>query len=276
MRRYRLPRELDAFADFINLPTTLRSLAVLAAPEAWQFKTLRNMPCKADEILLRYLLAVYHRHVEDYGEARDQAEEDESIYIDRRFACFHTGLYRQDGTAIYMVFVQKTPGEEGNPWAFRRFVLESDWWIRDLKTTPLPLTYPVAANAKAYASDWLLHVEYRKMLMDMEMREYLPVSLRTPEAFQPSMKAAISQARNKAAANPDYAVPVVWQDRIEYALPLYLNGWTIPDVALLLRPERDKTYTGHHLMLPERAYMGARLLGPIRAGWMKALVVQPL
>lgn len=276
MKRYRLPRELDAFADFTDLPRRLRELAILATPESWQFRTLRNMPCGADEILARHLQTVYHRHAENYARARDQAEEDENIYFDRRFACFHSGLRTAEDKAIYLVFVKKNPGESGNPWLFNQCILEDDWWLESLRTRPLYPTHTLASKAKGYDPDWQVQVEYRQMLMDEDIQEYLPISLRSPGAFQRSIKAAVSHARQQAHANPEYAAPLVWQSRVEYALPLYLNGWDIPDVAMLLRPERTGGYTGHRLLLPEMAYMSARLLGRVKAEWMKNLLVEPI
>lgn len=276
MRRYRLPGELGAFADFENLPSALRTLAVLAAPESWQFKTLRDRPCQPDEILLRHMMAIFQRHSEDYAGARDQREEDESIYFDRRFACFRTGLHTADGRAIFMLFVKNPPDWNESPWTFREYILEDGWWIRNLKNRPQYPNYLSQAYVEgAYRPEQPLLIEFRRMLMNPETQAFLPVSLRTMESFQPSVKAALAHARKQAALDHEYAARVVWKGRVEYALPLYLNGWQLPDAALLIRPERDGRYVGHLLALPEVAYLGARLLGPIRASWLQCLVVQP-
>lgn len=274
MKPYALNLDLFKFAYFPNLWDTFQDLADMAYPEGWQYW---NPPfetvCPEVEILAKYFRTVYRKSALDFNEAPDQYQEDLSIYMEDKTACFHTGLYTRDYKAIYALFVENIRRNVMQPWVFSEFILEDCRWLSSLELRPEYPVYPAADFADAFYLDWPIRLSFRQISEDREMLAYLPEALREPEALQKKLQMSLAQSRKQAEVTPDYAAPLVYHERVQYTLPLHLTDGDRPDMAIVLAPMEGLLYAAHHLILPEMAYNSARLLGFIRAGWLKDLVI---
>lgn len=276
MKSSTLPLELQRLAYFPGLRDHLFDLADMAYPEGWQYKNPRFDSAYPEmEILLKYLRAVYRKHALDYNEASDEYMEDLSVFVDGKFICFHTGLYTRDYRAIYALFRKGDPRDRSKLCGFIDFILEDDAWLEALEVKPDYPVFPAAAFADAFYLDWPVDTAFRQIAQDREMLAYLPEPLREEDTLRRGFQRALSRARRNAEQIPYYAAPLVYNERVQYALPLHMTEGDRPDMAVVLVPLENLSYRAHHLLLPEMVYNNARLLGFVQAGWLQDMVIQP-
>ena len=78
-------------------------------------------------------------------------------------------------------------------------------------------------------------------------------------------------ARRQAIIVPSIVVPQIYQQRVQYLLPLCLTDMENPDLAMTLC-EMDGYYIGSTCLTLQMAYLNARLLARPTAPWLVSLV----
>lgn len=103
------------------------------------------------------------------------------------------------------------------------------------------------------------------------MSQDCPPNCKAPAICLSFWKRRLSWARRKAIVSPGDAVPQIYQQRLQYLLPLCLTDMETPDLAITLRP-MDGYYMGYTCLTLEMAYLNARLLARPTAKWLLDLV----
>ena len=85
------------------------------------------------------------------------------------------------------------------------------------------------------------------------------------------LETAVELARRQAHITPGIVVPQVYQQSVQFLLPLCLRDMEQPDLAMTLRP-MDGYYMGYTCLTLQMAYTNARLLARPTAPWLLALV----
>lgn len=103
------------------------------------------------------------------------------------------------------------------------------------------------------------------------MSQDCPPNCKAPAILPLLLETAVELARRKAIVSPGDAVPQIYQQRLQYLLPLCLTDMETPDLAITLRP-MDGYYMGYTCLTLEMAYLNARLLARPTAKWLLDLV----
>lgn len=265
--------DLFKFAYLGNWPVQLRSLAALAAPEGWRFiKPDFEASNQDTPILERLLLQVFRKLSNDYAYADDPYKEAECIYMDAHTACFHTSLYTPQGEGIYALLVENTRRNTMLQWRLQAFVTESSSALPRVQPLPAHPAFYMADYASAFYLDWPIFLQEDKLLNNPYDLATVHWTLRERDALAPRLRKAIVESRHLAESIPDFAAPQVLSGRVQYLLPLYLTKAQQPDIAVSLSV-MEGYYVAHSFVPLEMAYHRARLWMPVRAHWLKALVI---
>lgn len=122
-----------------------------------------------------------------------------------------------------------------------------------------------------YVPDWPVRVNVEHILGDPANVARLPTELQSACNLPLLLETAVELARRKAIVSPGDAVPQIYQQRLQYLLPLCLTDMETPDLAITLRP-MDGYYMGYTCLTLEMAYLNARLLARPTAKWLLDLV----
>lgn len=269
--------ELSRFAYFKDLRESYLELARIASPEPWQFQnTCFGSSMPEVSILANYVRSMYWQRATTYTAAYhrgDQDEQDRHIYFDQESACLHTGLFTPYGQGIFMYFVPSVGnGPAIRPWFFQQYIEGDNRWLRQLKVQPeCPVPECVPAE-DAFHPEWPVMQSRNMILRGKEAVTTLPEEMQDSHTLLSRVTTALWQSVARASMTPGYAVPQYYKGTLRYALPLYLTGKRMPDLAIMLKPIEDRQYVMSHLALPEDIYANARLLGPISADWLTCLV----
>ena len=116
-----------------------------------------------------------------------------------------------------------------------------------------------------------IRINAEHILQDDENVKRLPSPIRAAWNLPLLLETAVEMSRRKALVDWNLAVPQVFQNRIQYLLPIHLTNMAIPDLAIVLSG-MDGYYIGHTCLTRQMAYQNARLLARPTAGWLIDLV----
>ena len=119
--------------------------------------------------------------------------------------------------------------------------------------------------------DWPVRVNVEHILGDPANIERLPMEIREARNLPLLLETAVELARRQAHITPGIVVPQVYQQSVQFLLPLCLRDMEQPDLAMTLRP-MDGYYMGYTCLTLQMAYTNARLLARPTAPWLLALV----
>lgn len=264
--------DLFSFSFVPNWYLQLDALAELALPEPWRFRSGSYSEKNYDTpILERYIQSIFRKQVIDYNAAADKAEQDRIILMRNEYACFHTGLYTKRYKPIYACFGRNKKLDSLLKWCFRGFADENSALLRYISPLPEKPLYSMPLQGIHYIPDWPVRVNVEHILGDPANVARLPTELQSARNLPLLLETAVELARRKAIVSPGDAVPQIYQQRLQYLLPLCLTDMETPDLAITLRP-MDGYYMGYTCLTLEMAYLNARLLARLTAKWLLDLV----
>lgn len=260
--------------DFAYIPAwfeQLYDLSLMAIPEPWKYvqvdHTIQNTETP---ILERYLSQVFRKQAIDYNNA-DEKKNDYIFYVRNEFACFHTGLYTSKYKGIYMCFSRNKKKDTLKTWVFKCFAIEGSDKLKYVQILPDRPTYPAMQWMTYFDPDWQIRVNLDRMLGDADSFGHMPEALQSAWNLPLLIETAIELSRRKALLDISLAVPMVYQGRIQYTIPLYLTGTDKPDVAAALSIQ-EGYYIAHALISLEAAYQYARSLARPSSRWLTSIV----
>lgn len=264
---------VDLF-DYAFVPAwfeQLYELAQMAISEPWRY-ICPEYEMKNDEtpILERYINQVFRKQAVEYNYTPPDYA-DNVFFIRNEFSCFHTGLYTPQYKGIYMCFDRNKKRDTLKKWYFRGFADEGSERLRYVQPLPQRPAFSMRQSMTIYNPDWEIRVNTDHILGDETNISRLPVSLRGAWNLPLLLESAVELARRKARLDWSIAVPQVFQNRMQYLLPIHLTRMDKPDLAMALSV-MDGYYVGHTCLTLEMAYQNARLLARPTAGWLAELV----
>lgn len=261
--------------DFAFIPSwhlQLDELAELALPEAWRFKHPEHFPKNPDtHILERYIQSVFRKQAIDYDAETDFKKKQAIFHFENEFCCFHTGLYTRNYKGIYACFDRNKKTDSLLKWFFKGFADEYSPLLRYVSPLPEKPLYQMPLQGIHYFSDWPIRVNVEHILGDPANMERLPAEIRNNRNLPLLLETAVEMARRQATITPGIVVPQVYQQRVQFLLPLCLQNMEQPDLAMTLRP-MDGYYMGYTCLTLQMAYANARLLARPTAPWLLSLV----
>ena len=143
--------------------------------------------------------------------------------------------------------------------------------VRYVSPLPEKPLYQMPLQGIHYFSDWPIRVNVEHILGDPANMERLPAEIRNNRNLPLLLETAVELARRQATITPGIVVPQVYQQRVQFLLPLCLQNMEQPDLAMTLRP-MDGYYMGYTCLTLQMAYANARLLARPTAPWLLSLV----
>lgn len=263
----------DLFS-FAYIPTwfeQLYELSHLATPEPWRFKIPdHEMQNDQTPILERYINQVFRKQAVDYNYAPPE-DADYIFYIRNEFACLHTGLYTPALKAIYMCFERNKKRDTLRQWYFKNFATEGSPMLKYVNPLPMRPAHALLQQIPYFDPEKEIRINAEHILQDDENVKRLPSPIRAAWNLPLLLETAVEMSRRKALVDWNLAVPQVFQNRIQYLLPIHLTNMAIPDLAIVLSG-MDGYYIGHTCLTRQMAYQNARLLARPTAGWLIDLV----
>ena len=248
--------DLFEFAYIPSWYLQLDGLAELALPESWRFKDPEHILKNEDNpILERYIQSIFRKQAIDYDAETDDTKKQAIFHFENEFSCFHTGLYTRNYKGIYACFGRNKKTDSILKWYFKGFADENSPLLRYVSPLPEKPLYRMPLQGIHYFPDWPVRVNVEHILGDPANIERLPMEL----------------ARRQAHITPGIVVPQVYQQCVQFLLPLCLRDMEQPDLAMTLRP-MDGYYMGYTCLTLQMAYTNARLLARPTAPWLLSLV----
>ena len=265
--------QTDLF-NFAYIPAwfeQLYTLAQLATPEPWRYKTPEYETQNSETpILERYINQIFRKQAVEYNCA-SEAQADAAFYIRNEFACFHTGLYTQVYKDIYMCFERNKKRDTLKQWYFKGFATNSSPWLKYVHPLPQKPSFPMRQWMTYFSPEREIRINASHILSDAENAARLPEAVRGAWNLPLLLEIAVELARRKARIDWNLAIPQLFQSRVQYLLPIHLTRMDTPDLAIALSV-MDGYYIGHTCLTLEMAYQNARLLARPTARWLLELV----
>lgn len=158
------------------------------------------------------------------------AEKDRIILMRNEYACFHTGLYTKRYKPIYACFGRNKKLDSLLKWCFRGFADENSALLRYISPLPEKPLYSMPLQGIHYVPDWPVRVNVEHILGDPANVARLPTELQSARNLPLLLETAVELARRKAIVSPGDAVPQIYQQRLQYLLPLCLTDMETPDL----------------------------------------------
>lgn len=244
----------------------------MALPEPWRFcdndHTYKNTE---NPILERYIQCTFRKLAVDYNNEPDKEKKQKIFYYENEFSCFNTGLYTRQYKEIYACFGRNHKTDTLLRWYFRGFADECSQLLRYVPTLPERPLSILPLHGIHYFPDHPIRVNIDHILGDSANVERLPESIRDARNLPLLLETAVELARRQAVIVPSIVVPQIYQQRVQYLLPLCLTDMENPDLAMTLR-KMDGYYIGSTCLTLQMAYLNARLLARPTAPWLVSLV----
>lgn len=264
--------DLFEFAYIPSWYLQLDGLAELALPESWRFKDPEHILKNEDNpILERYIQSIFRKQAIDYDAETDDTKKQAIFHFENEFSCFHTGLYTRNYKGIYACFGRNKKTDSILKWYFKGFADENSPLLRYVSPLPEKPLYRMPLQGIHYFPDWPVRVNVEHILGDPANIERLPMEIREARNLPLLLETAVELARRQAHITPGIVVPQVYQQCVQFLLPLCLRDMEQPDLAMTLRP-MDGYYMGYTCLTLQMAYTNARLLARPTAPWLLALV----
>lgn len=182
----------------------------------------------------------------------------------------HTGLFSRTYKGIYAYFIPNRKDVSMRKWHFKDFCEENSPLLK--YTVPLPQRPQLIMNARseAFHPGWPIRVNARHILEDAENLSRIPQALQSFGNLPLLLDAAVELGRRQALAEPGIIAPQFYHGRMQFLMPLYLSGRQKADLAMALSIG-DGYYIGETCLIPQMAYLNARLLARPTAGWLREL-----
>ncbi|MBO5125962.1 MAG: DUF3825 domain-containing protein [Clostridia bacterium] len=264
--------DLFEFAYIPNWDLQLDDLAEMALPEPWRFCDSDYSYKNTDNpILERYLQCTFRKLAVDYNNEPDKDKKQKIFYFENEFSCFNTGLYTRQYKEIYACFKRNHKTDTMLRWYFRGFADECSPMLRYVFCLPERPLSILPLHGIHYFPDHPIRVNIDHILGDSANVERLPESIRDTRNLPLLLETAVELARRQAIIVPSIVVPQIYQQRVQYLLPLCLTDMETPDLAMTLC-EMDGYYIGSTCLTLQMAYLNARLLARPTAPWLVSLV----
>lgn len=263
--------ELFEFSFFSDYSKALRELAALAIPESWRFLDPQYpVSNKETPILDRYLRGIYKHLAICYNNTIKSVEKNQYIFVYGTIACFHTGLLSTEFEEIFALFEKSRRANRRCEWVFRGFYPRSAHNLKAISELPLK---PQFRGGEMFHPNWEIRINFRHILQDKANLERLPEAVRSMNNLPLLLHAAVLYGQALAHMDPSIVVHQVYNDQVQYLLPICLTDIRYCDMAMTLTA-CDGYYVGTTCLSLEMAYHNARMLGRPSVRWLAALVDQ--
>lgn len=264
--------DLFAFAYIPNWYLQLDELAEMALPKPWRFRDTEYSYKNTDNpILERYLQSTFRKLAIDYANEKDAAKRQSIFHFENEFACFHTGLYTRQYKGIYACFSRNHKTDSVLKWYFRGFADECSPLLRYIEPLPKKPIDILPLHGIHYLPNYPTRVNVEHILGDSANIERLPESIQDATNLPLLLETAVELARRQVTVTPSLIVPQVYQQRVQYLLPLCMIDMEHPDLAMTLR-EMDGYYMASTCLTLQMAYLNARMIARSTAPWLLSLV----
>lgn len=192
------------------------------------------------------------------------------MHISNRNACFNTGLFTRDYKPIYAVFEPNKRIDSTLYWHFNGFADENSTLLKYV--APLPKSpLLVIPNKPRYNPGWMIRINARHILEDLDKQQRIPEELRCISYLPLLMETAAEIGRRRTMLEPTLVVPQLYRGRIQYLLPICLADLYKVDLVMTLSI-MDGYYQGETCLLPQIAYVNARLIGKPTVSWLTDII----
>jgi len=264
--------DLFSFAYIPNWYLQLDELAEMALPEPWRFRDAEySYKNTENPILERYLQSTFRKLAIDYDNESDSSRKQSIFYFENEFACFHTGLYTRQYKGIYACFSRNHKTDTVLKWYFRGFADECSPLLRYVEPLPKKPIDILPLHGIHYLPNYPIRVNVDHILGDSANIERLPESIQDATNLPLLLETAVELARRQVTVTPSLIVPQVYQQRVQYLLPLCMIDMDHPDLAMTLR-EMDGYYMASTCLTLQMAYLNARMIARPTAPWLLSLV----
>lgn len=250
----------------------LEYLASIAMPEPWKFKNPSYERKNAEyAVLERYLFSVFRHQVISAENAFSPMEADQIFFLRSGYACFHTGLMSRKFKDIYAFFERNRYDWASQDWVLKGFYDDTSPAVRIIGTLPLKPYSNLYATQSCFRPDWPIRVNVQHILESPENLSRIPEAVRGFGNLPLLLEAGVEAARRTASYTPSIVVPQLYQNRIQFLLPICLLDPGKPDIALTIS-EMEDYYLGNTCLTLEMTYCNARQLARPTAPWLTSLV----
>lgn len=259
-----LPHNHFEFGYYPNWMGCLDALEDMAQPERWAFPDdIRERYNNVNPLLERYLAGMFARAAALYNDAATQEERDQLVTIRPRYAAWDTGLLTPQYAPI-LAYYEKNKREGERRWYFKGWASPGSPMLA--RAAPLPQRIPCVPRAP-YNPAWPIRPNIEHITQDDENLKRIPPHVRKSKMLPLLIETGIEMARRQASICPGIVVPQLYQNRVQFLLPISLDDPERPDLALTLEPAAGY-YTGSTMLTLQMAYMNARLAGRSLAPWI--------
>lgn len=264
-----LNQDLYQFAAFPKGWDDFRTLVTVAKTESWAFKRpAEGIQFYDIDILVYYLMEVFRRAVIKTNTASDFQTAGRYLLMKNGIACFHTGLYTQGDEAIYMLFGKNDRANAKRPWIFKRYVWGNDPALDAAMPRPEYPAYRSAELYKEFDPYSQVYIDFHAVTAGLERQGNVPSRLCDPNEMRQLLIKSVDKGRHRAKGKPNYA-PLIAQTRgMKFILPVYVTQEEMLEWVIVLEAGQNNGYLAQKLLPVKQAYLEARLVGPIKTGWL--------
>lgn len=214
----------------------------------------------------RYIRETFGLLATAYNAATDQWEEQNALHISKQSACFHIGLFTRDYKPFYAIFEPNRRIDSNLAWHFNGFADENSTllkYISPLRKIPLMVMPP----RPEFNPGWMIRANVRHILEDSDSQARIPEKLRGQRFLPLMLETAIELGRKRAMIEPAMVVTQFFRGRVQYLLPISFSDTDKVELAIVLSI-MEGYYQGETCLLPQMAYMNARLIGKPTVSWL--------
>ncbi|MBO5127251.1 MAG: DUF3825 domain-containing protein, partial [Clostridia bacterium] len=160
----------------------------------------------------------------------DATKKQSIFHFENEFACFHTGLYNRQYKGIYACFSRNHKTDTMLKWYFRGFADECSPLLRYVEPLPKKPIEILPLHGIHYLSNYPIRVNVDHILGDSANIERLPEAIQDAANLPLLLETAVELARRQVTVTPSLIVPQVYQQRVQYLLPLCMIDMEHPDL----------------------------------------------
>ena len=252
--------EFFEFAYAKNFDAQIESLNQLARPERWNY--MSDSSPYPYPILRNYIFYTFKRLY-----ALQSNDNINYICFSEKDCCFNTGLFTPNFEQIYALFISSYPGNDRD-WFLKGFFKESSFELQHIRSLPQRAKYFDDISNLIYDTDLDLRINIDHILDDDRNKARIPEQYRyLPNLPMLFKGAALQYAIVRIMENYKAAVPQIFNNRIQFLLPISLGDPQVVDLSLAVE-KVGSIYTGRTCLTLDMAYNNARQIAKPESDWL--------
>lgn len=254
-----------------NWSLVLNNLKELALPESWSFRNAPTEKLRRENMILeRYVNAIFTSQVINAQSAASPYDADQFFLIRSGFACFNTGLLTKHYKPIFGYLERNGAGYD-KYWRLKGFFDDTHPRMQHVEKLPLKPFFYLKPEEWGFSPNIPIRVNVDHILDKPENMLRIPEAIRGFPNLYMLLQTGVEMARRTVEFIPSLVVPQVYQNRVQYLLPICLTDPKSTDLVMTLSP-KDGYYLGSTCLTPYMAYANARMLARPTAPWLATLV----